>query len=70
MRKAKALLELNLVKEVKDKKKDFLKHANSKRKNRENVGPLLNEMGALATGDAEKAEILNAFFASVFERSW
>ena len=30
------------------------------------MGPLLNELGAWVTGNAEKAEILNAFFASVF----
>ena len=33
---------------------------------RENVGLLLNEMGALVTEDTEKAELVNAFFASVF----
>jgi len=33
-----------------------------KRKTRENVGPLLNEVGALVTEE----ELLNAFFASVF----
>jgi len=27
------------------------------------VGPLLNEVGVLVTEDAEKAELLNAFFA-------
>ena len=67
MRKAKALLELNLAKEVYDNKKEFfLKYVNSKRKTRENVGPLLNEVGALVTRNAEKTEILNAFLASVF----
>lgn len=31
---------------------------------RENMGPLLNEVGALVKGNAEKAEILTAFFAA------
>jgi len=35
-------------------------------KTRDNVGPLLNEVGVLVTEHAEKAELLNAFFASVF----
>ena len=30
------------------------------------MAPLLSEGGVLVTGDAEKAEILNAFSASVF----
>jgi len=30
------------------------------------VGPLLTEVGVLVTEDAEKVELLNAFFASVF----
>ena len=30
------------------------------------MGPLLNEVGAVVMEDAEKAELLNVFFASVF----
>ncbi|PKU32349.1 glycerol kinase [Limosa lapponica baueri] len=65
-RKAKAYLELNLGRDVKDNKKGFFKYISRKRKTRENVGPLLNEVGALVMEDAEKAELLSAFFASVF----
>ncbi|GAB0206875.1 mitochondrial enolase superfamily member 1 [Grus japonensis] len=65
-RKAKAHLELNLAMDVKDNKKGFFKYISSKRKTRENVGLLLNEVGALVTEDTEKMELLNAFFASVF----
>ncbi|CAM4497290.1 unnamed protein product [Caretta caretta] len=39
---------------------------NNKKKARESVGPLLNEGGNLVTEDVEKANVLNAFFASVF----
>lgn len=39
---------------------------NSKRKNRENVWLLLNQMGVLVLEDTEKIELLNAFSASVF----
>jgi len=78
MRKAKAHLEFNLAKEVKDNKKRFFwwffflfvclffTYVISKRKTMENVGLLLSEVGAVVTGDAEEAEIMNAFFASVF----
>jgi len=66
MRKAKAHLELNLAKEVKDNKKGFVECVNRKRKIRENVGLLLNEVGALVTEDTEKVGLLNSFFASVF----
>ncbi|GAB0210235.1 mitochondrial enolase superfamily member 1 [Grus japonensis] len=65
-RKAKAHLELNLAREVKDNKKGFFKYISSKRKTRENVGPQLNEVGALVMEHTEKAELLNAAFSSVF----
>jgi len=44
-RKAKAHLELNLAKDVKKNKKGFFKYISSKRRIRDNVGPLLNEVG-------------------------
>jgi len=65
MRKAKAHLQFNLSRDVKDNKKGFFKYISSKWKTRDNVGLLLNEVGVLVMGDTEKAELLNAFFASV-----
>ncbi|PKU37340.1 rna-directed dna polymerase from mobile element jockey-like [Limosa lapponica baueri] len=49
-----------------DNKKGFFKYLSSKRKTKENVGSLMNEVGALVMEDAQKAELLNASFASVF----
>jgi len=66
MRKAKANLELNLARDDKDNTKGFFRYIGSKRKTRDNVGPLANEVSALLMEDAEKAELLNAFFAYVF----
>ncbi|GAB0190397.1 mitochondrial enolase superfamily member 1 [Grus japonensis] len=64
-RKAKAHLELNLARDVKDNK-GFFKYLSSRRKTRENVSLLLNEVGALVTEDTEEVELLNATFDSVF----
>ncbi|GAB0204458.1 mitochondrial enolase superfamily member 1 [Grus japonensis] len=66
VRKAKALIELNLARDVKDNKKSFYRYVSDKRRTRENVGPLWNETGDLVTQDMEEAEVLNDFFASVF----
>ncbi|GAB0182634.1 mitochondrial enolase superfamily member 1 [Grus japonensis] len=66
VRKAKALIELNLARDAKDNKKSFYRYVSDKRRMRENVGPLQNETGDLVTQDMEKAEVLNDFFASVF----
>ncbi|GAB0188654.1 mitochondrial enolase superfamily member 1 [Grus japonensis] len=66
VRKAKALIEITLARDVKDKKKGFYRYVSEKRRTRENVGPLRNETGDPVTQDMEKAEVLNDFFASVF----
>ena len=50
--KAKAHLELKLARDVKNNKKGCFYYISSKRKARDNVGPLLNEAGILVTEDA------------------
>ncbi|KFV18986.1 hypothetical protein N340_02246, partial [Tauraco erythrolophus] len=66
VRKAKALIELNLARDIKGNKKNFYRYVSDKIRSRENVGPLRKETEDLATRDMEKAEVLNDFFVSVF----
>jgi len=65
-RKTKAHLELNLARDIRNNKKGFFNCISSKQKTTDNVGPPLNEVSVLVTEDAEKAELLNACFASAF----
>ncbi|KAK4813551.1 hypothetical protein QYF61_009594 [Mycteria americana] len=66
IRRAKAKLELNLATAVKDNKKYFFKYLSSQRRAKENLQPLVEGGGNTVTKDEEKAEVLNAAFASVF----
>lgn len=54
---------MQLARGIKDKR-DFT--SVSKRKTRENVGPLQNAKTNPVTDDAKKAEVFNAVFSSVF----
>ncbi|GAB0180284.1 hypothetical protein GRJ2_000493700 [Grus japonensis] len=54
VRKAKALTELNLARDIKGNTKSFYRYVSDKRKTRENVGPLWKETGDLVTWDMEK----------------
>ena len=66
IRKAKALIELTLARDVKDNKKSFYRYFSNKRKTSEYVGPLWKETRDLVTQDMGKAEVLNNFIALVF----
>ena len=66
IRKAKAQLELNLATKVKENNKYFYNYINSKRRAGENLHCLLDAEDKTVTKDQDKAEVLNAFFASVF----
>ena len=62
----KAQLELRLATALKDNKKSFYKHIRNNRRAQDNLHPLLDAGGNIATKDEVKAEVLNAAFASVF----
>ena len=66
IRKAKAQLELRLTTIIRDNKKRFYKYINNKKRAKENLHLLLDAGGNIATKDENKAEVLNAFFVSVF----
>jgi len=66
IRKAKAQLELWLATVVRDNKKRFYKYINKKKRAKESLHPLLGARGSITTKGEEKAEVPNAFFASVF----
>ncbi|KAK4831158.1 hypothetical protein QYF61_015628 [Mycteria americana] len=66
IRRAKAQLELNLATAMQDNKKCFYKYISTKRRDKENLHPLLDAKGNVVKKDEEKAGVLNSAFASVF----
>lgn len=53
------------MRKLKENTKGFFKYRNSKRKTKENMSLLLNEVKEV-TEDNEKVDLLNAIFGSVF----
>jgi len=66
IRRAKAQLELNLTTAIKDNKKCFYKQVSNKKRAKDNLHPLLDAGKNIVTKDEGKADVINAFFASVF----
>ena len=55
---------MKLARDVKNYERGFFRCINNKQK--DNIGPLFNRRGELFTSNAEKAEVLNTSFTSVF----
>ena len=55
VRKAKAMTEINLARDIKGNKKSFCRYISDKSKTRENMGPLQKEMQDLVNLDTEKS---------------
>ena len=69
IKKAKAQIELNLVRDVKNNMKGFYGYTCQQSQTKESVPSLINEKGKLATTGTEKAETFKEFFPSVFTAS-
>lgn len=67
LRKAKYMYEKDLTAKIKTDNKLFWGYVRSKTKTKSAVSNLTNSLGELSKNDQETADILNDFFASVFE---
>ena len=52
-------MELNLARDVKNKKNRFYRYISQKKQVKESILPLINQKGEFATAAMEKAEVLN-----------
>ncbi|EMP26075.1 hypothetical protein UY3_16845 [Chelonia mydas] len=68
IRKAKAQNEIKLARDIKGNKKTFYKYIRRKIKDR--VGPLLNEVGKTITENVEMSEVLNDFCFVFHQEGW
>ena len=66
IRKTKAQMELNLVRDMKNNKKGFYGYIGKMRQAKESVPSLIKGSGELTSSEIEKAEVLSECFASVF----
>jgi len=68
IKQARQNFEELLAKKIKEDRKSFFAYARSKSKCNVRVGDLSNSQGQMVSAAAEKAELLNSFFSSVFTR--
>ena len=68
VKKAKFIYEKNIASKAKDDTKIFWRFVQSKTKVKVNLQCLLDNNGVIVTNDREKAELLNSFFCSVFNK--
>ena len=68
IRKSKLSFERKIAKNAKNDPKSFYAYIGNKRLNRTGVGPLQNDQGQIITDNLEQAQMLNEYYASVFEQ--
>ena len=67
IRKTKLGYERKIASNSKNNSKAFYAYIGSKRSNKSGVGPLLDDNGAIVSDDKVQAQMLNEYYASVFE---
>ena len=68
IKKARKTYEKEIAKSCKDNPKKFWRYVQERLKSKTGIGTLRKEDGSMASDDADKAEVLNKFFSSVYTR--